>query len=132
MRGFYVPPYIWTEGEENEPRKPPLADDRLSDDHDVLYVKGAIIGGIFGTGAPPPYYPSSSPTASGNEHRRALSQLLTMWETEVVHMPLLRARAEARNFRKHSANVPTEGDWDSSPANVAFQLCHGERYHSGI
>jgi hypothetical protein len=92
-RGIYVLPYIWTRGEEEEPRSSPLAHYRLSEDHNILYVKGSIIGGIVGLGTPPPHFPNDFPANSRHEdHRRALSQLLIMWETEVVHLPLLRAR----------------------------------------
>lgn len=101
-RRLYPLPYIWTAGsQQNAIREQPRADYRLSEDRNILYAKGAIIGTVVTIGTPPPYYPDTSRTgALGEEHRKALSQLLIMWETEVVHLPLLRARCGEAAFQK--------------------------------
>jgi hypothetical protein len=90
-RYLYPLPYIWTAGSQDPLREQPVADYRLSEDRNTLYAKGAVIGTMVAIGTPPPYYPDTSqPGASSEEYRKALSQLLIMWETEVVHMPLFR------------------------------------------
>ncbi|KAI9148902.1 heterokaryon incompatibility protein (HET) domain-containing protein [Paramyrothecium foliicola] len=105
-RRIYTFPSAWTRGEEEEPRSGALADYRLSEDHNVLYVKGVVLGRLIGIGTPPPYHPNDNPTASSRaEHRKALSQLLLMrrtrgaesiWgnaddvEDEIVPLPSLR------------------------------------------
>lgn len=92
-RKLYPLPHLWTAGPEAEPPKQPRADYRLSEDRNILYVKGALVGTMVTMGTPPPYYPDLSRTdASREEYRKALNQLLTMWETEVVHLPLFRLR----------------------------------------
>lgn len=103
-RGFFMPPHIWKEGEAQEPRQPALADFRFNEDHSILYVKGSIVGGLSGIGTPPPYYPKDS---GGKERRKALSQLLTMWENEVVHLPPLRAKGREDEFQAALGEMTT-------------------------
>ena len=100
-RSLYPLPSLWTVGPDAEPPKQPYSDYWLSEDRNTLYVKGVIIGTMVAIGTPPPYYPDTSrPEVSGEEHRKALGQLLTMWETEVVHMPLWRVRQGEEAFLK--------------------------------
>ncbi|KAJ6438485.1 heterokaryon incompatibility protein (HET) domain-containing protein [Purpureocillium lavendulum] len=101
-RGFYPPPPIWTEGEPLEgfePKQPRAADYRFSDDQQVLFVKGCAVGDVIGIGTPPSYYPDDGEGKStGEESRNALSQLLMMWETELVYLPTLRVKATEEEF----------------------------------
>ena len=61
-RNLYPIPYLWTAGPETKPPKRFHADHWLSDDRNILYVKGAVVGTMVAIGTPPPYYPDTSRT----------------------------------------------------------------------
>ncbi|KAJ2983498.1 hypothetical protein NQ176_g657 [Zarea fungicola] len=108
-RGVFLAPKIYKmpAGVGEDHKVSPAAEYRLSNDQNILYLKGRIIGTLVGMGTPPPYAPHQSPVVanSGNEHRKALEQLLIMWETEVVHLPIMGARGQIEELQKVRADM---------------------------
>ena len=125
IRGHYNPPDIWLHGEEKEPPNATSADYRLSKDHHILYVKGVVIGTLVGAGTPPPCQPKRTPGFDRIDYREAMSQLLVMWETEVVHLPLARARGIATDVEQVLQELRVF--WESSkvPASCLQDNCSG-------
>ncbi|KAJ2980232.1 hypothetical protein NQ176_g2764 [Zarea fungicola] len=108
-RGIFLAPSIFDiyAGVGDGRGSSPCAEYCLSDDQNILYLRGCIIGTPVGMGTPPPYAPQHSPVVAqgSDEYRKALKQLLIMWEIEVVHFPIMGARGQDEELQKARAEM---------------------------